>query len=361
MFNVDEFGYAMNPPNAFQPRGGPGSMCLHGSKGSSAPPPDPRLTQAQITSMGIQDQVITQALKNSNELAPLQKEELRNSIDRGTTLYGQSQDDRTYGLQRRGVLTGLQDQMVTDAQTYNSPARQEQMAAEAQADVTAAYDNAQSQQTRGLERSGVNPNSGKYMAMQNQNSIARASSSASAANKTRQAARLEGFQLNDRASNAFSGYPSSTASSVGAGLSTAGFGLASANTGRAGLNSGLSTVGGMAGDMGRNATGMWNAQAGYKTGQDKIRADNDPFKVILGAVAGAGANYLGGKASDRRSKTDIVAVGELPNGLIVYTYRYKTGGPVEMGVMADEVAILAPQAFIKGAPGEFNRVDYAKL
>lgn len=292
----DEFGYAMNPPEAFQPRAGRGSMRLHGGKGgSSAPPPDPRLAQAQLESVGLQRESQAQMMAISRELLPLQKQQMQDSIDRGSVLYGQSQDDRAYGLQRRGVLTGLQDQAATDASSFNAADRREQMADEAQADVTTAYDNAQGQQTRGLERSGVNVNSGKYLSLVNATNIARAASSATAANKTRQAARLEGFQLNDRASNAFAGYPASTASSVGMGLNTAGFGLASANSGLAGMTSGFGAAGTMAGQMGSNATGMWNAQAGYKLGQDKIAADNDPMKTILGAASGVGTKWALGK------------------------------------------------------------------
>lgn len=289
----DELGYPMNPERAFQPRGGKGAnMRLHGGKGGgSAPPPDPRLIAAQIESMGVQNSAIQQVMRNSNDLAPMQRQQLQDSITRGTALYGQSQEDRAYGLQRRGVLTGLQDQMTTDAQTYNSADRREQMAGEAQGDVSAAYSNAAGQLSRGLERSGVNVNSARYASLQNQNSLAMASASASAANKTRQAARLEGFQLNDRASNAFSGYPASTSSSVGTGLSTAGFGLSSANAGLAGMNSGYSTAGTMGGQMGANATGMFGAQANYKNGQDQIAAQNDPMNSILGAAAGVGAAY----------------------------------------------------------------------
>lgn len=295
----DELGYPMNPAGAFEPRGGNGAnMRLHGGKGGgSAPPPDPRLISAQIESMGVQNSAIKQVMQNSNELAPMQRQQLQDSITRGTALYGQSQDDRAYGLQRRGVLTGLQDQMTTDAQTYNSKDRQEQMAGEAQGDVSAAYNNAAGQLSRGLERSGVNVNSARYASLQNQNSLSMASASASAANKTRQAARLEGFQLNDRASNAFSGYPASTSSSIGSGLSTAGFGLSSANAGLAGLNSGYNTAGGLAGQMGANATGMYGAQASYKNAQDQIAAQNDPTNSILGAATGVGMAYATGGLS----------------------------------------------------------------
>ena len=68
------------------------------------------------------------------------------------------------------------------------------------------------------------------------------------------------------------------------------------------------------------------------------------------------------KASDRRLKTNINLIGMFDDGLKVYSYRYKSGGPVQIGVMADEVAVLRPQAYIKGgAGGGFDAVDYSKL
>ena len=96
----DELGYPMNPEGAFQPRGGRlSNMRLHGGKGGgSAPPPDPRLIAAQLESMGVQNSAIQQVIRNSNDLAPMQRQQLQDSITRGTALYGQSQDDRVYGL-----------------------------------------------------------------------------------------------------------------------------------------------------------------------------------------------------------------------------------------------------------------------
>ena len=50
--------FDMAPEGAFEPRPG-GSMRLHGGKGgSSAPPPDPRLVEAQIKSMAYQDKFV---------------------------------------------------------------------------------------------------------------------------------------------------------------------------------------------------------------------------------------------------------------------------------------------------------------
>ncbi len=63
--------------------------------------------------------------------------------------------------------------------------------------------------------------------------------------------------------------------------------------------------------------------------------------------------------SDRRLKTDIKRVGTTDDGLGVYTYRYKAGGPVQMGVMADEVKKIKPHAV--EAVGGFDTVDYGAL
>lgn len=50
--------------------------------------------------------------------------------------------------------------------------------------------------------------------------------------------------------------------------------------------------------------------------------------------------------SDRRAKTDIRKVGTLDNGLSVYVYRYKHGGPPQIGLMAQEVAEVNPSAVV---------------
>ena len=56
-----------------------------------------------------------------------------------------------------------------------------------------------------------------------------------------------------------------------------------------------------------------------------------------------------GLLSDRRLKTDIRRVGQTDEGTPIYTYRYVWGGPVQMGVMAQDVpdaAVMTPSGFL---------------
>ena len=64
--------------------------------------------------------------------------------------------------------------------------------------------------------------------------------------------------------------------------------------------------------------------------------------------------------SDIRLKRDIVAVGHLENGIGLYRYRYIWSDQVYVGVMAQEVAEIVPDAVVYGDDG-YLRVDYARL
>jgi hypothetical protein len=65
-------------------------------------------------------------------------------------------------------------------------------------------------------------------------------------------------------------------------------------------------------------------------------------------------------ASDTRLKRDIAQVGEVDNGINLYRYRYLWSDTIYVGVMAQEVAAVMPEAVQRGADG-YMRVDYARL
>lgn len=101
---------------------------------------------------------------------------------------------------------------------------------------------------------------------------------------------------------------------------------------------------------------------------DKYRADLASSQARMGGLFGLGgalfgaagnAGGFGALFSDERLKTDIRRVGQTDGGLPVYVYRYGGMGPYHMGVMAQEAAVVAPEAV--GNAGGFMTVDYARI
>ena len=84
-------------------------------------------------------------------------------------------------------------------------------------------------------------------------------------------------------------------------------------------------------------------------------------QAMLGGMLGVGAAFAGNPAilSDRRTKKDIEKVGKA-GGHNIYKFRYKAGGPVQFGVMAQEVEKKRPDAVATGPDG-YKRVNYDAL
>jgi len=102
-----------------------------------------------------------------------------------------------------------------------------------------------------------------------------------------------------------------------------------------------------AGVGGVDYTGLVNNQY-----QAKVQNQN----AMMGGLFGLASSGIG-LLSDRRAKTDIRRVGELHNGLTVYSYRYKGEDETQIGLMADEVERIHPEAVVVGADG-LSRVRY---
>ncbi|WP_395696691.1 DUF3300 domain-containing protein [Methylocella sp.] len=75
---------------------------------------------------------------------------------------------------------------------------------------------------------------------------------------------------------------------------------------------------------------------------------------------GRGGRGGGGRRSDMRLKHDIVLLGRLNDGLGFYRFVYNGGRVVYVGVMAQEVETVMPEAVTRGADG-YLRVSYERL
>jgi len=79
-----------------------------------------------------------------------------------------------------------------------------------------------------------------------------------------------------------------------------------------------------------------------------------------GGGGGRGGGGGGGRRSDINAKHDIVLIGLLNNGLGFYRYAYNGSDKAYVGVMAQEVQNVMPEAVVRGRDG-YLRVFYEKL
>jgi hypothetical protein len=263
---------------------------MGGGKGSSAPPPDPALIAAQVRSMGIQDQATQAMMAYGRQLAPIQMEQMRQGIEDTDLARKRNTESYGYAMQKRNQLDSVVNPLVDQANGFDEISRRGDMMRQAQSDAEQSYSNIQQQQNQAYGRMGITPDSGKAASLNNQTALAKAAAMTSAGQKVSEAAKAEGIGLRTGVASMLQGYPAMGMQATGAGSDYGTRGLTMANTGLSGLQGGAQSWGNMAGNMGSNATNMWNAQANYKNSQDQIAANNDPFHTILGAAAGgAGA------------------------------------------------------------------------
>ena len=339
------------PAGAFQKSAGK-LRRLFGGKDDD-PQPDPMLTMYQMQALERQSQAMDRYMALEEELHPLRREQLQQSIDQSNWLWEQNKQDREYSLERRDKLTGIQNRILADASSYNEEQQRQKMAAQSDADVALSFGSARDTNTRAMQRMGVNPNDGRSAAMGAQMAASEALARVQGRRIAGDTARAEGRQLVDRAANVMAGYPSMGQSTLGQGTSMMGAGVNAFQTGMSGLGQAYTTTANMAAQMGQGATSAYNAQANYAQSQ---QSQGDGFGQILGTAVSAMAMF-----SDRRLKTNIVRVGkDGRTGLNIYEYEFKNGnGQRWRGVMADEVREKYPQAVFR--VGEFDAVDYAAL
>ena len=70
-----------------------------------------------------------------------------------------------------------------------------------------------------------------------------------------------------------------------------------------------------------------------------------------GGGSRGGGGRGGGRRSDIRLKHDIVLLGRLGNGIGLYRFSYNNSGKVYVGVLAQEVRRVMPQAVVGGTDG----------
>lgn len=110
--------------------------------------------------------------------------------------------------------------------------------------------------------------------------------------------------------------------------------------------------------LGLSGLGMGAGQLISGAGGVNKSSGSSNNKSGIGGLVGGVASGIA--ASDRRLKKDITKVGALPNGLNVYEFTYINDSGPHVGVMADEVAKLMPEALGPVVDG-YMTVNYNKI
>lgn len=109
---------------------------------------------------------------------------------------------------------------------------------------------------------------------------------------------------------------------------------------------------------------MQAAQNQYQAGMDAFNAQQQQSQGMMSGLFGLGGNAMqaGGwgslfTMSDRRLKLNIKVLFTLPNGVEVCSYRFKGNDSYELGVIAQQVMKVMPEA-VRQDEGGIYRVNY---
>ena len=262
-----------------------------GAKSSSAPAPDPALTAANIKSLGIQDDAISQMMSNSAAMQPYQMQGMQQSLQANQQAMQQAAGQYKFQQGQEAQLGAATRQMSALAGNYNSSAWQNQQAGMAGSAAMQANSSNMTAANQNMARMGVDPNSGRALSANANMAYAGAGNQAGAMNQAYRAAQQMGFAATGQVANALNGVPSQMMGTIGASAQYGSAGLGIANSALAGMNSGYGAASNAAAGMGQNAAGMYNAMGNYQIGMNNWASANNPLNTIGGALAGGATAY----------------------------------------------------------------------
>lgn len=204
----------------------------------------------------------------------------------------------------------IENQLISDAQKFNTDAYAEQQAQAAIGDVASQYANQRQQTALNMSKYGIDPSSGQFMGQMNALGINQAAATAAASNAARQAAVQLGWDKNLQLANLgiqYAGITNNATSGVNQSAGTGGTGTNS-SMGMASNSSTqqLSNIGGLAttglqsyqtlsnawGQYGNMAMDQYKGQLSAWQAQQQANANRS--NGIMGAIGTIGGAAVGG-------------------------------------------------------------------
>lgn len=259
---------------------------------TSAPPPDPAIGQASLQQIDLANREFDEQQKLVDQYSPLFAAQMQQALQQQTTAQGRS--DSLWD-QYQQHFQPLETQLADTATSYNSAGRREQAAQEASAGVGAQFDNAKQAQQESLQAAGVQPGSGKALALTNDLNIREARAKAGAADAARTNVENTGLSLLGNAVNVGRGLPATQ-------LAEAGFGAQQGGAAQ-GSVSGLSglTAAPLSTSSAARVSGI-NGLIGLGNLNNQAASSNQGF---FGDLIGAGASAYGMYQSSKGLKNKI--------------------------------------------------------
>lgn len=225
------------------------------------------------------------------ELKPLFQSIVDNQIGIQNETAQQAREDRQYLID---TYRPLERSLVADAEKFNTDAYKEQLASQAAADTGRAFTTNQNALQRSMASMGVNPNSGRFASLANQNALGLAAARAGAMTGARQQAESVGYARKLDAAglgrNLTGASQGAYALSLNSGNSAGQNAMAPGNQYMSGLSAGAQT--GLAGANAQmNGLGdILNSQTNIANANTAAQASS--IGSALGAIGGIGAAAL---------------------------------------------------------------------
>lgn len=330
--------------------------------GDDQPAPDPLIGQAAQQNAEVGREYLQWYKSKDAAEAPVRQEAAQLAMDMARKQIATSDkqsamadDTRAYEL---STFRPLEKKIAADALGYDTAARRDAEASQAQADVGTAADAARANMAREVTSRGGDVNSGNFTAGLASTGVRETALQASAGNTARKNVETIGAAKLADAANLGRGIASTNATQTQLGLQAGNSGVNNAQVPGQMSNQQTAAYGSAAGTAIQG-----NSSAGQMMlGQYNAMNKDDGGNAILGAVGGIAGAYFGGPAgaaagakigsslgsSDKNAKKDrkdvkpevsLAAVRRLP----VQSWKYKPGamaddgGKTHVGPMAQDV------------------------
>ena len=262
--------FEMLPEGAFQPRPG-GGMRLHGGKGGSAPSADPMVGLSLMKQAQTGDKMLEFVMQSYKDNKPqldaanaLNTKVSEQLLD--TSKKANERADEAYDFYQTSGKPVV-EKALSDAKDWDSQGNIDKARTAAASDVEQSYGSAAASQTRALQRMGINPNSGKMMALNSQMQMQKANALAGGMNAAADNRMTQAVQMRQGASNIAQGLPAQSmnfsaqgGSQAATGAGIGGQNLANTQNAQGQVTNGMQGASGIYGNVASGYNNLYNSQ-----------------------------------------------------------------------------------------------------